>query len=102
MTSPRIFPCSSTIDFSFRIVPLSSPRTSRRLFQVSEDSVSSLEIRTCRPSRVATEVGTGLIGFEPRSKVSGNGWWTMDGHQVVETPCLALRPLLGVFLFQKR
>src|SRR6266480_2747974 len=101
MTSPRIFPCSSTIDFSFRIVPLSSPRTSRRLFQVSEDSVSSLEIRTRRPSRVATEVGTGLIGFEPRPKVSGNGW-TMDGHQVVETPRFALRPLLGVSLFQKR
>jgi len=26
----------------------------------------------------------------------------MDGHQVVETPSLALRPLLGVSLFQKR
>src|SRR5437773_9259356 len=94
MTSPRIFPCSSTIDFSFRIVLLSSPRTSRRLFQVYEDSESSLEIRARRPSRVATEVGTGLIGFEPRSNVSENRS-TMDGDQVVETPCLALRPLSG-------
>src|SRR5436189_5622371 len=65
MTSPRIFPCSSTIDFSFRIVPLSSPRTSTRLFQVSEDGESSTEIRTRRSSRGAREAGTGL-------KVPGN------------------------------
>src|SRR5436190_18622590 len=65
MTSPRIFPCSSTIDFSFRIVPLSSPRTSTSLFQVSEDGESSTEIRTRRPSRGAREAGTGL-------KVPGN------------------------------
>src|SRR5205809_7667435 len=65
MTSPRIFPCSSTIDFSFRIVPLASPRTSTRLFQVSEDGESSSEIRARRPWRDAREAGTGL-------KVPGN------------------------------
>ena len=43
---------------------------------------------------------TDLIGFEPRPNVSGNGW-TMDGHQVVETPWLALRLLFGVSLLQR-
>src|SRR5437762_9228229 len=60
MTSPRIFPCSSTIDFSFRIVPLSSPRTSRRLLHVAEDCGSSSAIRTRRPSRGTGEAGAGL------------------------------------------
>jgi hypothetical protein len=43
---------------------------------------------------------TGLIGFEPKSNVSGNSS-TMDGHPVVETPCLALRPLFGLSLLER-
>src|SRR5712691_8492018 len=97
MTSPRIFPCSSTIDFSFRIVPLSSPRTSRRIFQVSEREA---EPGLRRASR-GNEARAPLSGVRGRLQGSIHGWWQDQivlGTIRFQFPVLNSAPKVAVFL----
>src|SRR5207302_8561645 len=64
-------------------------------------------IATCSLRRTGASRASGMYHHVDGSdrirtqvQVSGNGW-TMDGHQVVETPWLALRLLFGVSLLQR-